>query len=132
MTALLISSLYLLLPVLIMGLDDITVKPDGNSDNMWSKYLHSLVHLAVYSRTHLITKTWDIYLLIILCSFFSGCILTFQNQTFPCAYGRNGVTLNKVEGDGCTPIGSYPLRRVFYRSGIIENYLPFATSFHSF
>ena len=65
MIALFISSLYLLLlPVFIMGLDDITVKPDGNSDNIWSKYLHSLVHLAIYSRTHLTTKTCNIYLLL--------------------------------------------------------------------
>lgn len=35
----------------------------------------------------------------------------------PCALGRGGVTPEgeKTEGDGKTPIGSYPFRRVFYR-----------------
>lgn len=33
-----------------------------------------------------------------------------------CALGRNGVTDDKKEGDGCTPVGSFPLRRAFYRA----------------
>lgn len=34
-----------------------------------------------------------------------------------CALGRNGVTpeSEKQEGDGKTPLGSYPFRQVFYR-----------------
>jgi L,D-peptidoglycan transpeptidase YkuD (ErfK/YbiS/YcfS/YnhG family) len=35
----------------------------------------------------------------------------------PCALGKNGLIadVDGVEGDGKTPIGTYPLRRVFYR-----------------
>jgi L,D-peptidoglycan transpeptidase YkuD (ErfK/YbiS/YcfS/YnhG family) len=34
---------------------------------------------------------------------------------FRCALGRSGLSCDKREGDGATPIGIYPLRRVFYR-----------------
>lgn len=34
---------------------------------------------------------------------------------FPCALGRAGLQNKKQEGDGATPIGIFPLRRVFYR-----------------
>ncbi len=37
-------------------------------------------------------------------------------EKFDCALGRTGVTLAKTEGDGKTPIGSFPLRQVFYRA----------------
>ena len=33
-----------------------------------------------------------------------------------CALGRSGVADNKVEGDGLTPAGEYPLRRLLYRA----------------
>lgn len=33
----------------------------------------------------------------------------------PCRLGRTGVTSTKREGDGATPLGRFPLRRVFYR-----------------
>lgn len=33
-----------------------------------------------------------------------------------CALGRSGVHATKQEGDGRTPEGSYPLRRLFYRA----------------
>jgi L,D-peptidoglycan transpeptidase YkuD (ErfK/YbiS/YcfS/YnhG family) len=32
-----------------------------------------------------------------------------------CALGRSGVAADKVEGDGTTPIGRFPIRRLFYR-----------------
>ena len=35
--------------------------------------------------------------------------------TARCALGRSGVTAEKREGDGATPAGLLPLRRVFYR-----------------
>ena len=34
---------------------------------------------------------------------------------FPCALGRGGVRRHKREGDGATPAGIFPLRRVLYR-----------------
>lgn len=33
----------------------------------------------------------------------------------PCAVGRGGIGLKNGEGDGITPIGLWPLRRVLYR-----------------
>ena len=41
--------------------------------------------------------------------------LQFLNLHAVCCIGLNGLTLNKIEGDNCTPIGTWPLRRVFYR-----------------
>jgi L,D-peptidoglycan transpeptidase YkuD (ErfK/YbiS/YcfS/YnhG family) len=34
---------------------------------------------------------------------------------FPCALGRTGILADKVEGDGGTPVGRFPLRMVYYR-----------------
>ena len=33
-----------------------------------------------------------------------------------CALGRGGITRNKREGDGTTPIGKWPMRRLLYRT----------------
>ena len=35
----------------------------------------------------------------------------------PCVLGRSGIILEgeKKEGDGCTPLGTYPFRQAFYR-----------------
>ena len=32
-----------------------------------------------------------------------------------CALGRSGIVAEKREGDGGTPIGAFPIRRIFYR-----------------
>jgi L,D-peptidoglycan transpeptidase YkuD (ErfK/YbiS/YcfS/YnhG family) len=42
--------------------------------------------------------------------------LFIENQAFDCALGPNGVTVEKKEGDGKTPVGTYALRYLFYRS----------------
>lgn len=41
--------------------------------------------------------------------------LRWDGKTCRCALGRGGVRGDKREGDGATPVGSFPLRRVFYR-----------------
>ncbi len=43
--------------------------------------------------------------------------LTFNGETLPCALGRSGIVSDdeKKEGDGATPAGTWPLRRVLYR-----------------
>ena len=45
----------------------------------------------------------------------SGGTLSWRGHRVRCALGRGGVRLDKREGDGATPIGCFPLRRVFYR-----------------
>jgi L,D-peptidoglycan transpeptidase YkuD (ErfK/YbiS/YcfS/YnhG family) len=42
--------------------------------------------------------------------------LTLSGKNYPCALGKTGVTDNKVEGDNATPIGSFPIRAVYYRA----------------
>ncbi len=41
-------------------------------------------------------------------------------RAFRCALGRGGIVRDKVEGDGGTPAGAYPLRRVLYRPDRLE------------
>ncbi len=40
----------------------------------------------------------------------------FKGRAVPCALGRAGITAGKREGDGATPAGLFPLRRVLYRA----------------
>ena len=42
-------------------------------------------------------------------------ILRWRGRRFACAIGWGGVRTNKREGDGATPSGHFPLRRVLYR-----------------
>jgi L,D-peptidoglycan transpeptidase YkuD (ErfK/YbiS/YcfS/YnhG family) len=46
---------------------------------------------------------------------------------FACALGRGGIVADKVEGDGGTPTGSFPLRQVLFRPDrlkLVETRLP--------
>jgi L,D-peptidoglycan transpeptidase YkuD (ErfK/YbiS/YcfS/YnhG family) len=40
---------------------------------------------------------------------------SFGALSVRCALGRSGIAAHKVEGDGCTPAGRFPVRRLFYR-----------------
>lgn len=42
--------------------------------------------------------------------------LHFQGKIVPALTGRRGLSLDKVEGDLCTPVGELPIRRVLYRA----------------
>jgi len=42
-------------------------------------------------------------------------LLSVGDQTFRCALGPAGIVVDKHEGDGGTPTGKFPIRRVFYR-----------------
>ena len=42
--------------------------------------------------------------------------LVLREQVFRAALGRGGVRVDKLEGDGATPIAALPLRRVLYRA----------------
>ncbi len=46
----------------------------------------------------------------------TGNNLSFAGKTYSCAIGKNGFSGDKKEGDGCTPIGSFPLRELWYRA----------------
>jgi L,D-peptidoglycan transpeptidase YkuD (ErfK/YbiS/YcfS/YnhG family) len=46
--------------------------------------------------------------------------LTWNGQRVRCALGRNGIRSDKREGDGATPAGIFPLRRVLYRSDRLD------------
>lgn len=46
--------------------------------------------------------------------------LSYDGTTVRCAIGRGGVRHDKSEGDGATPVGYYPLRRVLYRADRIS------------
>jgi L,D-peptidoglycan transpeptidase YkuD (ErfK/YbiS/YcfS/YnhG family) len=41
--------------------------------------------------------------------------LLVKNKIYPCTSGRGGIKADKQEGDGATPCGTFPLRRVYYR-----------------
>jgi L,D-peptidoglycan transpeptidase YkuD (ErfK/YbiS/YcfS/YnhG family) len=45
----------------------------------------------------------------------SDGILRVDDRQYICAIGRGGFRLDKHEGDRATPIGSYHLKRVYYR-----------------
>lgn len=38
-----------------------------------------------------------------------------ENESFRCAIGLNGLTMNKIEGDLSTPIGEFMFEKIFYR-----------------
>jgi L,D-peptidoglycan transpeptidase YkuD (ErfK/YbiS/YcfS/YnhG family) len=50
----------------------------------------------------------------------SSAILNFSGLHLPAAIGRGGVRADKHEGDGATPSGILPLRRLLYRSDRLD------------
>ena len=40
----------------------------------------------------------------------------WRELRFRCALGKGGLKRNKREGDGATPIGAWPMRRLLYRA----------------
>jgi len=42
--------------------------------------------------------------------------LRFRGRCYRCALGRGGISVVKREGDGVTPAGRFPLRRLLYRA----------------
>jgi L,D-peptidoglycan transpeptidase YkuD (ErfK/YbiS/YcfS/YnhG family) len=49
-----------------------------------------------------------------------GGKLYSKNKEYRCALGRNGIAVDKKEGDGATPAGTYPIRKLFYRSDRVQ------------
>ncbi len=42
--------------------------------------------------------------------------LSYEGGSVRCALGKSGISPAKREGDGATPVGRWPLRRVLYRA----------------
>ena len=42
--------------------------------------------------------------------------LRFGARDYDCALGRSGIVVTKREGDGATPVGTFPLRELRYRA----------------
>ena len=43
-------------------------------------------------------------------------IISFKSYNFPASFGSGGIKLKQKEGDNITPIGTFQLRQVLYRS----------------
>ena len=41
---------------------------------------------------------------------------TLRDRRWRCVVGAGGVREDKVEGDGATPVGEFPLRRIYFRN----------------
>jgi len=52
----------------------------------------------------------------------AGRRLLFDGHAIPCAIGKGGAcpAEEKREGDGCTPLGTWPIRGVLLRPGRVE------------
>jgi L,D-peptidoglycan transpeptidase YkuD (ErfK/YbiS/YcfS/YnhG family) len=46
--------------------------------------------------------------------FADGC-LVFDGRKIRCSLGRSGIVCGKSEGDGATPVGLFPVRRLWFR-----------------
>ncbi|TAH36211.1 MAG: hypothetical protein EYC62_03700 [Alphaproteobacteria bacterium] len=42
-------------------------------------------------------------------------LLYWNNRSYRCAIGKNGATMEKIEGDGKTPLGQFPILEVYWR-----------------
>lgn len=47
-------------------------------------------------------------------------VVRWDDRQAPCALGPGGIRRDKREGDGVTPAGLFPLRRILYRADRIE------------
>ena len=47
-------------------------------------------------------------------------ILTYRKNIYKCSLGVNGLSKNKIEGDGCTPVGIFSIGKVYFRDDRIN------------
>ena len=50
----------------------------------------------------------------------------FRNRLIPCSIGRGGVTTDKREGDGATPVGKHRIMGLYYRPDRLPAPAPWA------
>ena len=48
--------------------------------------------------------------------------LICQSQKYKCSIGFNGLSENKSEGDGCTPVGTFRINKILYRPDKINDF----------
>ncbi len=48
-------------------------------------------------------------------------LLSTDDVSFFCVFGRDGVTTEKMEGDWKTPKGTFPIRKIYYRKDRISD-----------
>ena len=46
--------------------------------------------------------------------------LKIDNFKFKCCIGKNGLKKNKIEGDKCTPKGTFKLGNLYYRKDKVK------------
>ena len=49
-------------------------------------------------------------------------LLIGKSKKYKCSIGYNGLSDNKSEGDGCTPIGLFKISKILFRPDKINNY----------
>ena len=47
--------------------------------------------------------------------------LIHRGQKYKCSIGYNGLSDNKLEGDGCTPTGTFKINKILYRHDKIKD-----------
>ena len=48
--------------------------------------------------------------------------LIVKDEKFKCSFGYNGLTDNKSEGDGRTPVGTFAINKILFRPDKINDY----------
>ena len=48
--------------------------------------------------------------------------LIVDDFSFKCAIGKNGISRNKIEGDGKTPKGLFNIENLYFRKDRIKKY----------
>lgn len=57
---------------------------------------------------------------LLVSTFSDGTVLDWGDGPRRCAIGPAGIAAKSAEGDGVTPQGTFPLRRIFYRADRIQ------------